>query len=105
MAEFDESPLYGETSADFSRALTKAIQASSLEVKTQLQTIRDNYLATYGFDGFYEKLNGKSIRQMIEEYVPGNPKILAAGEVDGLKYVLYDAPDEAAKTTQGESQT
>ena len=73
-------------------AVNKAKSALPLDIRKKLAAIFSDYLAMYGIDGTFERMNNRSVEQIFAEYQPGNLKIVASGEVDGLKYRLSEAP-------------
>jgi hypothetical protein len=64
-----------------------------LDVKRKLVAVFRSYFAAYGLDGVYERLNGRTVAQVLDEYKqPDRPAVIAEGELDGVRYTLYDAP-------------
>ena len=65
----------------------------------RLCSIHDSYFVRYGFDGVYQRMNGRTVAQIFSEYQPADVKPIASGEADGVRYELYEGsrPD----TTEG----
>ena len=92
MSKPNECAIVGADFAEFCRAMTKAMQESSAEVRAQLKEIRRNSFAAFGFEGTFERLNGKTPAQMIAEYKPIDSHLVAKGQIDDIRFQLYDAP-------------
>jgi hypothetical protein len=52
--------------------------------------IRKAYFARYGIEGAYERMNNRTVSQIFAEYRPLDVKPIASGEVDGVRYELYE---------------
>ena len=85
----------------FPRSLTAVIQSLPPEMKKQLHEIRKRYFAQYGMEGLLQRLNNRTVAQIFAEYQPRDLRPLASGEVDDVRFELYDParPD----TVDGES--
>ncbi len=92
MSDVNEAVIFGTDFAEFCRAMTKVIQEAPPDVKAQLREIRRNSFAAFGFDGAFERLNGKTVSQILAGYEPGKAQMIAAIEVDGIRVRLLDAP-------------
>jgi hypothetical protein len=67
----------------------------SPDVARQLKGVRNEYLIAYGWEGVFERFNGRTVAQVLVEYrEPTHPPIVASGEIDGIRYTLYAAPEE-----------
>lgn len=77
---------------EFSKALTLAIQTIPPESSARLRAIRRELFGAYGFIGAYERMNGRTVKDILTEYQPGAVKPLASGKVDEVEYRLYEAP-------------
>jgi hypothetical protein len=58
----------------------------------QLCAILRNYIGRYGIEAAYKRLNNRTVSQIVAEYKSDDVEPLAAGEVEGVRYELYDAP-------------
>jgi hypothetical protein len=66
----------------------------SPDVARQLRGVRNEYLIAYGWEGVFERFNGRTVAQVIAEYEePTHPPIVASGELGGVRYTLYEAPE------------
>jgi hypothetical protein len=64
------------------------------DIREQLNTIKLRYWQRFGFDGLYERVNNRTIKQILAEYIAGHdPKVIASGQVDDVSYELYDRMD------------
>jgi hypothetical protein len=71
------------------------------EISNRLREIRRNYFAWHGFEGAQRRLNNRTVAQILAEYEPLDVKPVASGEVDGVRYELYDpAPPEMVDDSQ-----
>jgi hypothetical protein len=70
------------------------------DVARQLKGVRNEYLIAYGWEGVFERFNGRTVAQILAEYrEPAHPPIGASGELGGLRYTLYAAPEEEGEQT------
>jgi hypothetical protein len=67
----------------------------SPDVARQLRAVRNEYLIASGWEGVFERFNGRTVAQVLAEYqeLP-KPPIVASGEIGGMRYTLYEAPEE-----------
>ena len=68
--------------------------------REQLEAIRNDCVSAFGFDGTHERLNNKTVGEILEEF--GNFRFpirtIAEGEMDGVKYRLTEPiPDPEEK--------
>jgi hypothetical protein len=66
-------------------------------VRRQLNRIKLHYLLLHGESGLYERVNNRTVVEIIAEYVDNDPQPIAAGEADGVRYELYDVPKPEKK--------
>lgn len=78
------------------------------DIRKRLNKIGSIYKAAYGFDGWYERFNRRSIATILAEFVEHpEPEPLESGEEGGVRYTLYDAPkgnsggDRSSPTLEG----
>jgi hypothetical protein len=63
------------------------------EIRRRLNAIKMSYLAAYGVEGLYDRVNGRSVAQVLAEYQePAGLSMIAEGERDGVRFKLYDSP-------------
>ncbi len=82
----------GETFEKFMKSLTSVGQALPPEMRKSLFDVQDIYIVKYGFDGAYERMNNRTVAQIFSEFKPVDLKPITSGEVDGVRYRLYDVP-------------
>src|SRR4051812_38262617 len=101
MADPQSMLVSGSNFDEFSKSLTAAIQALPPDLSRQLREIRKKCFGMYGFDGAYERLNGRTAQQILAEYqsVPDLP--IASGKVDGVEYSLYRPPSAQPRNEEG----
>src|SRR5262249_38029497 len=92
MTDYGTLLVSGSSLQEVSKCLTKVIQALPPEMSKQLRTILRNYVGWYGIEAAYERMNNRTVSQIFAEYQPRDVKPIAAGEVDGVRYELHDAP-------------
>jgi len=63
------------------------------EMRKPFAKIFTNYIARFGIEGAFERMNHRTVAQIFAEFEPGEPKVVASGELDGLRYTLYEAPN------------
>jgi hypothetical protein len=63
------------------------------EVRRRLNTVKLAYLQAYGVKGLYDRVNGRSVAQVLAEYQePQGRSVVAEGERDGDRFTLCDLP-------------
>jgi hypothetical protein len=79
--------------------------------REQFVEIAQHYSQKYGLEGAFERINNRTIAQIFADhelenlYEPGDRKEIASGEIDGMRYQLFDAPPPRRKdggSTDGE---
>ena len=65
------------------------------------KTVLNSYFARYGFDGVYERMSNRTVSQIFGEYRPEDVNPIASGEMNGMRYDLYDAPIPPATWSGG----
>jgi hypothetical protein len=67
------------------------------DVARQMRGVRNEYLIAYGWEGVFERFNGRTVAQVLAEYrEPTHPPIVARGEFGGVRYTLHAAPEESS---------
>ena len=80
-------------------AVNRASNMLSDEASKQLGAIFSSYLARYDVEGTYERMNNRSVAQIFAELQPEDVREIASGEVDGVRYRLFDG--HAGKPAEG----
>jgi hypothetical protein len=96
MTDFEGLVISGADYQEFSKALSSTCRALPREVAKRLCAIKDQCTAKYGFDGIYSRLNNRSVSQIFAEYQSEDIKPIVSGEIEGMRYRLYDAPSPEA---------
>ena len=96
MTDFEALVISGANYQEFSRAFSSTCRALPCEVAKRLCAIHDQFTAKYGFEGAHSRLNNRSVSQIFAEYQSDDEKPIASGEIDGMRYRLYDAPSPKA---------
>ena len=76
----------------FSKSFGDVSRALPLDMRERLRNILLRYFATYGINGAYERMNNRTVAQIFAEYQPADLKPIVSGEVDGIRYALYEGP-------------
>jgi hypothetical protein len=103
MIDFGMLVVSGTNYEQFSRSFGIICRKLPREDAKRLCAIKDSYSAIYGFEGAHERMNNRSVLQIFAEYQPTDVKPIESGEVDGMRYRLYEAP--SPPTTNGEGTT
>jgi hypothetical protein len=81
---------------------SKILDQLARNVARQLRGVRNEYLIAYGWEGVFERFNGRTVAQVIAEYQePAHPPIIASGELGGMRYTLYAPEDEGEADEEG----
>ena len=67
-----------------------------VDVARRLGKVFSSYFRRFGLEGAHERLNNRSVAQILAEFPPGETQPIASGEVDGVRYKLYEALPEKA---------
>jgi hypothetical protein len=92
MTDFENLLVFGSSPSEISKSVKSVFQALPPEMAKEFRTIRVNYLLWYGPLEANERLNNRTVAQIFSEYRPLEKKPMAAGELDGVRYELYEAP-------------
>jgi hypothetical protein len=65
------------------------------ELSRQVTRIFCEYFAAHGVEGTIARLNGKSVHQIVSEHQQGKAKLVASGELDDVRFNLYEASPES----------
>ena len=79
-------------------AVNEVRQQLSPEFRKRLAKVERDFISfkLSGFDveGLYRRMNNRSVAQILAEYdLEPHPTPIASGQIDGVRYELYDAPD------------
>lgn len=83
---------------DFSDTMYAVRQKLPNDVAKQLLEIYKSYFSAYGYHSAYDRINNRTIAQIFAEFQKPDLKPIASGQVDGVRYSLYEpqqpnAPD------------
>ena len=62
------------------------------ETRQHLHEIRKAYLVKHGIEGAYEKMKNRTASQIFAEYQPIEIKPKSSGQIDDVRYELYEPP-------------
>jgi hypothetical protein len=77
---------------DFLAAFSSIVGVLPPETQKRLRRIRNRYIIAYGPEGAFERMNNRSLAQVIAEYQEPGMRPVTSGELDGVRYELYDSP-------------
>ena len=99
MLDPDTTVLYSENWEEIVGAVNQVARQLPPEVRGQFNTIKLHYLAAYDVRGLYDRVNGRTVTQVIAEYGDQEgPEVVEEGERDGVRYTLYERPDGKDRT-------
>ena len=89
-----EMVISGKDIGDLLRSYSEAMSQLSIEGKAKLRKARQIYLAQGGFDGVFNNMNNRSIRDILRATEGMEiPQSLASGEFGGSRFSLFENPD------------
>lgn len=92
MMEFGNLRISGASLPEFCDSYNEVISSLPRETAKVLASIRKNYFSAFGVEGWYQRMNNRSVAQIVAEYQPGDEHPIASGELDGVRWALYDPP-------------
>lgn len=85
----------GANKQEFGTSYSRIAATLPLDIKRKLADVFTSYFAAYGYQGVFERLKGRTVGQVLDEYKePAPPAVIAEGEMEGVRYTLYDPPPE-----------
>ncbi len=85
-------------------AIDAVMPQLTVDVRRQLNMIKLVCWQRYGFTGLFERTNNRSVASILVEFASMDmPSPIESGELDGVKYELFDAPDVDGRVTNRES--
>ena len=84
MTDPEQMLIVGADVAELVRSSTVAIQALPANQSARLREIRRNYFVHYGFDEAYQRLNGRTVAQILAECSPVRTEVVDAVKRDTL---------------------
>lgn len=93
MADPTEQVFSGANPGEIHASYNRIVVTLPIDVRQRLNAIRTSYLVAYGFDEMCERMSGRTVAQVLDEFKqPDMPTVVAESAVDDLRYTLYDAP-------------
>jgi len=81
--------LSGSTVVELFSCYNALVVNLSPETRKQLGRVFMSYSSMYGFDGLFQRVNGRTVSQVLAEFVPGDMEPIASGDQGGVRYALY----------------
>jgi hypothetical protein len=79
----------------YMEAYNRVICALPYHLRDRLNEVFLSYFSTYGSKETYQRLNGRTVGQVLNEYTPrASPAVIAEGEVAGVRYTLLAAQSQ-----------
>ena len=85
-------PICGESFAEYLKACNEVLPNVEMELRKRFIAIRSEYMGSLGLDRGFARIQGRTIAEVVLEYVETGVTPLREGQREGLKYVLYDVP-------------
>jgi hypothetical protein len=73
----------------FLKSLRSVTHSLPPEMKRRLHDIEKTYFAKYGLEGGYQRMNNRTVAQILTEYEEADVKPIVSGESDGVRWNLY----------------
>jgi endonuclease/exonuclease/phosphatase (EEP) superfamily protein YafD len=102
MTEPEKILLSWSSLQEFSGAFSTVLRALPPQMAERLHAIRRAYLVRYGVVATCQRMNNRTVAEILAEYQPDDVKPIASGEMDGVRYQLYEAPPP--HTTEGAAE-
>lgn len=93
MTDSEELMVSCDSSTKIIEAMNAVMPKLAADVRMRLIYIQRRYIQFYGIDGLYERVNNRTVQRIFDEFDSSlyiEPTM--TGEVDGMKYRVYDAP-------------
>lgn len=104
MSEPENLIICSATSDRIMGAINALMPQLAVDVREQLDMIKLLYWQRYGFEGLFDRTNNRSVATILAEFNWADlPSPIASGELDGVKYELFDAPAVDDETTNPDS--
>jgi hypothetical protein len=92
VSDFEAIRLSGSNLEEFGKSLNAASKSLPPPMRKRFLSVFSAYFGSYGLEGAYQRMNERTIGQILSEFQEPEAKIVASGELDGMKYTLYDTP-------------
>ena len=89
MADYNETVFSCAREQDVPLAYNKIHTELSPEISKQVKEIMLDYLKRFGLNGVFDRMNNRSISQILADYEPGQAKCIASGEKEGIRYEVF----------------
>lgn len=97
MPNYMELQISCETHDSVMATLDRLKPQLPIDVRRRFTFMQLRYWQLHGEDGLFERVNNRTVGEILavfESHEKSAP--IASGEIDGLRYQLYDAPDAAS---------
>ena len=74
-------------------ACNDAVLKLSPTLRMKLNQVFSMYLHRFEIEGVFERLNNRTVAQILAECDSKNSNVVASGERDGTEWTLYDEPE------------
>jgi hypothetical protein len=92
MSDFGKTVISCSKWQEIVRTINGVSRALPSDMRVRFVDIFSSYLARYGLEGCYQRMNNRTVSQIFAEYQPEEVRPIASGELDGVLYALYEAP-------------
>jgi hypothetical protein len=74
-------------------AINRIIVDLPLDVRRRLHSVYSSYVAAYGLEGVFQRINGRTVAKILDEYCPPTAlEVVAEGQQGDVRYTLYERP-------------
>ena len=101
MKDFETLAISGSNQDEFGKSCTKVFRSMPPDERKRLLGIFENYFARYGLEGQFQRMNNRTVGQIFAEYQHEDVDPIASGQIEGVRYALYDPPKTS---NEGEQQ-
>jgi hypothetical protein len=80
--------------SEFSHAYSTVCRALPREIALKVKAVVIQQFGMYGTEEAFQRMKNKTVAELLA-LSPGEPKPVASGEVNGVRYILFDAPSQS----------
>ena len=80
-----DTVILGDTPLEILRATSDVAQLLSDDARERLTVVRFEYIAAYGEEGMADRLRGKTVRKIIDDFTPTGVEPLDSGVTSGVE--------------------
>jgi hypothetical protein len=70
-----------------------------IEIRKRMTEVMISYVTRFGPQGVFERMNNRTISRILSEFDNERGACVESGELEGLRYELYDRPSSDLRPT------